>query len=341
MTLRASVVIPTYRRIDLLERCLGALERQTLAPHFEVIVCDDAADLQVAERMTQLAAECGFRLRYLPITNTQGPAAARNQGWRQADSHLIAFTDDDCEPDPRWLAEGVAALSHADAAAGKVIVPLPESPTDYERDVAGLERGRFVTANCFVHRQALEATGGFDEQFGSAWREDSDLECMLLTLGKRITPVPEAVVLHPVRPERFGISLRQQKKSQYDQLFRRKHPRRASEIMLTYPWWYGVAVAALVVTILAATTGQSALGVSAFLLWLVCTLCFTARRLRGTSKRPRHLLEMLFTSALIPPWSIFYQARGWWRFRGCPPFRPQETSFRGPERPILGVANHP
>ena len=41
------------------------------------------------------------------------------------------------------------------AAAGRVVVPLPERPTDYERDAAGLEGTEFVTANCFCRRAAL------------------------------------------------------------------------------------------------------------------------------------------------------------------------------------------
>jgi len=47
----------------------------------------------------------------------------------------------------------VAALGDGAAgASGQVRVPLPDVPIDYQRDAAGLETGKFVTANCFYRR---------------------------------------------------------------------------------------------------------------------------------------------------------------------------------------------
>src|SRR5690606_28767157 len=136
---------------------------------------------------------------------TQGPAGARNVGWRTAAAPIIAFTDDDTVPEPGWLQGGLEAMaSGADAATGRVIMPLPERPSDYERDAARLEGAEFVTANCFVRKAALEAIGGFDERFTSAWREDSDLHFSLLEQGRSIVPAPAAVIVHPLRPARFG-----------------------------------------------------------------------------------------------------------------------------------------
>src|SRR5579885_3363773 len=209
--MRASIVVPTYRRPELLDRCLAALAVQDIdAAAYEIIVADDAASGATRRQVEGWAARSPAPVRYIPVTDTQGPAGARNAGWRSARGEIIAFTDDDCLPHPRWLAAGVAAFTEGvDAATGRVVVPLPEDPTDYERNEAGLEIGQFVTANCFVRRAALGAIGGFDERFTAAWREDSDLHFNLLRAGRRIVPAPEAVVVHPVRPAPWGISLRQ------------------------------------------------------------------------------------------------------------------------------------
>src|SRR5262249_36180503 len=152
-------------------------------------------------------------------------------------------------PGPGWLAAG-AGLCERDpslaAVAGRVVVPLPERPTDYERDAAGLEQGEFVTANCFCRRDALEAVGGCDERFAAAWREDSDLQFTLLARGARMTKAPDAVVVHPVRQAPWGVSLRQQRKVRFDALLYRKHPdlyRR--RIRPWTPWDYYATVAAL------------------------------------------------------------------------------------------------
>ncbi len=225
----ASVVVPTYRRAALLAACLAALcEQDFPASRYEILVCDDGPDdatRACVERLAEAQAGRGLAVRYVPVTRTQGPAGARNAGWQQARSPVIAFTDDDTLPDQHWLTAGVAALAHGAAAAtGAIIVPLPPMPTDYEADASGLERAEFATANAFVVRSLLAATGGFDERFTSAWREDSDLQFTLMQRGGEIVRAPEALVVHPVRAARWGVSIAQQKKSQFDALLYRKHP---------------------------------------------------------------------------------------------------------------------
>src|SRR5919199_1033676 len=110
MALRASVVVPTFRRPESLSRCLAALCAQAFDPAaYEVIVADDAASdeaRRVVRCWAERAAARGLALRYVPVTGAHGPAAARNAGWRAAHGPIIAFTDDDCVPTPDWLAAG-------------------------------------------------------------------------------------------------------------------------------------------------------------------------------------------------------------------------------------------
>ncbi|MBY4674817.1 glycosyltransferase family 2 protein, partial [Burkholderia multivorans] len=138
-----SVVVPTYRRPDLLERCLDALCVQVFDPTtYEIIVVDDdpaGSARPVVDacraRMTDVPA-----IRYLSAPDTQGPAGARNVGWRSARGALIAFTDDDTIPDPTWLRHGAAALlaePSAAAAAGGIEVPLRPPPPPHQPAPAG------------------------------------------------------------------------------------------------------------------------------------------------------------------------------------------------------------
>jgi GT2 family glycosyltransferase len=284
-SLRVSVVVPTCGRAELLERCLAALERQSLPrDEYEIIVADDS------------------RLR-------SGPAAARNRGWRRARAAIVAFTDDDTVPDPQWLEHGLEAMkSGADAATGRTVMPIPDQPTDYERDAQGLERAEFVTANCFVQKRVLETLGGFDEGFRLAWREDSDLHFRLLRMGARLVHAPRAVVVHPVRPAGWGVSLKQQRKVMYDALLFRKHRALYRErIRAGARWDYYLIVGLLL---------AAALGFGwALLLWGFLTVRFAAHRMRGASKRPSHVLEMLVTSALIPALAVFWRVVGALRYR--------------------------
>jgi len=314
---RVSVVVPTYRRPALLAQCLAALCAQDLAADdYEIVVCDDGPDDDTRATVERVAAEQaprGLAVLYVPVTATQGPAAARNAGWRAAHAPLIAFTDDDTQPDPGWLRAGLAALAStgAQAAGGRIVVPLGAAPTDYELDASGLERAEFATANVFVQRSALIEVGGFDERFTSAWREDSDLHFALLRAGLRVARADDAIVVHPVRPAHWGVSLAQQRKSRFEALLYRKHGELYRERIGARPplLYYGV-LASVVVLVLALATGHGALAVLALAAWLACTAVFCARRLRNTRHDARHVLEMLWTSLWIPFLSIYWRLYG-------------------------------
>ncbi len=318
MTIRASIVVPTYRRPDLLGRCLAALVVQDFDPaEYEVLIADDAASDETRQLVARWAERPGPAVRYLPVTGAHGPAAARNVGWRAARGAVIAFTDDDTLPDRGWLRAGVAALqAGADAATGRLEMPLPEHPTDYERNEARLAEAEFVTANCFCRRNVLAAVGGFDERFTMAWREDSDLHFTLLERGCRIVKAPDALVVHPLRPARWGVSLRQQQKSRFNALLYKKHPSLYRQrIQPGPPWHYYLGTAGLLAALAAGVAGLSLLAAGGAGLWGAVTALFCARRLRQTSADPRHVAEMIVTSALIPPLSIYWRLRGAVQFR--------------------------
>jgi len=315
--MRVSVVVPTHNRPVPLERCLTALAAQEFDPDdYEVIVADDAAS-EATRRQVGAWADCAAVAIRRVVPTAHGPAAARNAGWRAARGRIIAFTDDDCVPAPRWLTEGVAAIdSGAAAASGRVIVPLPKQPTDYERDAAGLQGAEFVTANCLVRRDALEAVGGFDERYVAAWREDSDLQFALLERGFRIIRAPRAVVVHPIRPAPWGVSLRQQRKSLFNALLYKKFPSRYRlGIQTSPPWGYYATVGAIATAGASLAFGWPTVALGSAATWTALTVHFCARRLRGASTAPRHVLEMAVTSVLIPPLSVFWRLYGALKFR--------------------------
>lgn len=316
-----SVVIPTYRRPDMLARCLGALIRQDMAPRrFELIVCDDGPDGQARLVVDAYALErrsCGGLIRYIPVTATQGPAGARNCGWRAARAALIAFTDDDTIPGRTWLGEGLRAMAGgAGAAAGRIVVPLGERPTDYELDAAGLGNSEFATANCFVRRDVLERIGGFDERFTAAWREDSDLQFSILEAGEQIVRAPRAVVEHPVRPARWGVSVSQQRKSQFDALLYKKHRRNyRARIGTAAPSLYYLMTTSSIAAVAGVFLGSTVLAAAGLGGWAGLAGVFAARRLKRTALTPLHVAEMVATSIVIPPLSVFWRLYGALKFR--------------------------
>ena len=315
-----SVVVPTCGRVEMLERCLAALDEQDVPRElYEVLVVDDSADGRAAPVVQRIASEATMNVRCVRAGPLTGPAHARNVGWRAARGGIIAFTDDDCVPAPRWLRGGVCAMvtsGGVDGAYGPIRVPLPSEPTDYERDAAGLECAEFATANCFYTRRALEEVGGFDERFTSAWREDSDLFLALLEKGRRLGFARDALVVHPVSPAEWGVSVRQQRKSMFNALLYKKHPSLYRErVQASPPWIYYAIVSALAGAAIAAVFSLGWLVLMMLGVWALLTASFCVRRLRGTSRARGHVTEMIVTSMLIPPLAVYWRLRGAVRFR--------------------------
>jgi len=318
---KVSVVIATLNRPQLLDRCLAALFNQTLPSHtYEVVVVDDGPHRETEAVVDEWRHRCpDFTVRYCRRSGPRpGPAAARNVGWRAADGSVIAFTDDDCIPAPDWLAAGLTGLSRPEVGAlwGRIHVPVTIRPTDWERNVAGLERAPCATANCFYRRTVLEIVGGFDERFTEAWREDSDLQFRALARGVTIVHEPLAVVTHPVRPAPWGISIRLQRQNRFNALLYRKHP----DLYHRFnphepPWAYYVTVTLALLAGLAAAAGATVLAAILCGGWLVMAAAFCLRRLRGSSSRPAHVIEMIVTSLLIPPYAVFWRLYGAVRYR--------------------------
>lgn len=314
METKISVVIPTYKRPKLLINCLRSLCKQSINKmDFEVIVVSDGPDYETLLTLLPWLKKKEIQLSYLQTPLKKGPAAARNMGWKNAASPVIAFTDDDCLPDSNWLA---AILEHCNpeddaAISGKTSVPVSDHPTDFAWNMAQLENAEFITANCACTKKLLLKTRGFDERFKMAWREDSDLHFTLLKLNIPVLRVPAAVVVHPVRPAPWGISIKEQKKGIYDALLFRKFPDLYRSRINSRPLWNYYFINLLWIILLISSIERlrwlSVLSIAA-LIFLLADLIL--KRLKNRKKTISHLLEMVSTSIIIPTLSVFWRLYG-------------------------------
>ncbi|WP_432714348.1 glycosyltransferase [Pedobacter sp.] len=284
---------------------------------FAVIVVCDGPDHETAVLLNQCGLRQQLNLRLLQAPVKGGPAAARNIGWRVAQTPLIAFTDDDCLPQPSWLDAFTTGYAGEElmAYSGKTIVPMPDKNTDFALNLKQLEYGAFITANCACTYKALLKVNGFDERFKMAWREDSDLEFKLISQQIPIRKIGEAEVVHPVRTVPWGISVKEQKKGLYDALLYKKFPELFKAKSYAPIWnYYSITLLTLLLFIGIYLNLTFLIAVSACgLLYLLAQ--FIARRLNNRHKSWPQVVEIASTSLVIPFISVFWRLYGSIKYR--------------------------
>lgn len=242
MPVQLSVVIPTYRRPELLRRCLDALVEQDLAAErFEVVVVDDGS----GDATSEVLAGTDGNVTALTQPANAGPAAARNRGIRAASGELVLFLDDDVVAAPDLLSTHLALHDAASDPTLGILGRVDWHPsiesTPFMRwlDRSGLQfaydtwlregpvdppYAAFYTANLSVHRELLVAAGGFDERFPYAAFEDMELAFRLTKRGFRMDYRPQARAFHTRAMALPDFSARMAKVGESAELMRRAAP---------------------------------------------------------------------------------------------------------------------
>lgn len=101
-----TVLVPSYRRPELLLRCLDGVLAGTRLPEQIVVVLRDSDAESHGALEGWRAAHPGL-VDVAEVTEA-GPMAAANAGLRLARGEVVALLDDDCVPTERWLERIVA-----------------------------------------------------------------------------------------------------------------------------------------------------------------------------------------------------------------------------------------
>ena len=200
-----SIIIPTWNRPRQLRACLLSLAKlEYPSDRFEVIVVDDGSDPPVVPPVDRDLSGCSVTC--LRQSNA-GPAAARNAGAAKAQGWYLAFTDDDCVPDPDWLRRLAGAFERSPRAlvGGHTINALSDNlyatasqaivQAAQESFRAGHSRLQFFASNNLaLPADLFGAVGGFDPAFRTS--EDRDLCDRWARAGYPLLYAPDAVIFH-------------------------------------------------------------------------------------------------------------------------------------------------
>ncbi len=169
-----SVIIPTHRRAQLLERALSSVRQQGVEADVEIVVVSDAVDAATDAVCTRWLTGCDAFVRR---NGAPGPSASRNLGLRLATGRHVLFLDDDDALSPGFLAQVMnhagfqgdrcfyvdgVAVNESRLASGPVV--HSESRLDL-RD--SLDRMVFVKNqipfSCFLFPRSVVQSMAFDE----------------------------------------------------------------------------------------------------------------------------------------------------------------------------------
>lgn len=223
---RISVVICTFDRPQLLEKCLASLHTQTLpAEAYEVCVVDNGPD--PAQTAAVVNCYAGFHYHQLDYA---GLSAARNVGWQMADGNIVAYLDDDAVADQHWLEAIESVFSTRNPKPGSVggpvrpIWPQPQPVwlneefakslgiVDWGSDACVLERWQWIPGcNMAYPRDLLAQVGGFRGDLGRKGSrlysmEETAIQEQLIRHGCQLYYHPRVSVQHHIAPDRLNKS---------------------------------------------------------------------------------------------------------------------------------------
>ena len=228
--------------------CLQAVRQlEYRRDDLEVVVVDDGNGEPLKTRCAAVSDVAG--VRWVRLAENAGPAAARNEGARAARGTYLAFTDDDCLPDRRWLAalEKSLAATPGAAVGGRLVSGSGASlycaadqailDVAYAHHNADPAHARFFsTANLAIPADGFHEAGGFDPRYRTA--EDREFSARWIAGGRRMVAAPDAVVVHAATSSlgRFWRRHYAFGKGAYD--FRSRHTRPGGRRMRLEPAAY-------------------------------------------------------------------------------------------------------
>ena len=229
-TSQITVVIPGRNVARYAPQCLDAIGALDDASHVaEIIFVDDASTDETKEIIAKYEVRC--------LSGAgQGPAAARNVGWRAAKTELVWFLDADCVPHADALGPLLAALKNAQVGAvgstfrnatkGSLLADLIDVEIIVRHRDMPAEVNYLASGSLLCRCEVVEQLDGFDPSLRTA--EDTDFSYRVRKAGYQLRFAGDSIVLHH-HTRSLRVYLRAQRMHGCNRmLVYRRHPDRAT-----------------------------------------------------------------------------------------------------------------
>ncbi len=213
-TPKVSLVMPVYAHAELTRACLESIRYHTTHVDYELIIVDDAADLESRRLLEGVQGA-----KVVHNGENQGYLRSVNRGAGLARGEWIVLLNNDTEMTAGWLRAMLACAESADdvgVVTPKYVYPdgsLNEAGGIIWRDGTGVNFGRGDRADLYQYEYRREtdygsaaalmvkatlwqAVGGYDERYLPMYYEDADLCFQAREQGLRVLYEPRATVVH-------------------------------------------------------------------------------------------------------------------------------------------------
>lgn len=210
-----SVLICTYKRPILLQKCIESVLYQNTKSEYEVIVIDN----DVEKSAQQIVEKYRTKIQYF-FQPLKGLSYARNMAVSKANGEFILFIDDDEYADINWISYMIDCQKkyQADVVLGKVVYEIPEKfPSYIKKSSYFIRKNRITgekaisnegyTGNTLVRKELFKLrTPSFLIEFNHTGGEDSEFFNFLLFKKAKIVFTDDAVIYETQDDQRLKVS---------------------------------------------------------------------------------------------------------------------------------------
>lgn len=238
------IVIPVYNGKDALAKLIPDVQAWVSTQNnIHVYIVDDGSKDKLDDLLTDLTL--AGQVHLIVHDANKGRSGACNTGFRTGSGKFVAFLDVDCIPDDNWVDRFIESLTQGyDGVFGNIKASGDSFWSDYSNAVY-LSRADsykknklvFSTPFCGFRRDALEAVGGFCEEYVRYGFEDRDLICSLIDLDRsNFDFLGDVYIEHQVEDSLSSLERKMEELGSFTAPIYAK--RFLSEYKTTQYWWF-------------------------------------------------------------------------------------------------------
>jgi len=232
-----SIIVPTYNRIFSLKKCLSSLLNLNFTT-LEIIIVNDGSTDATKKYLNSLN---NAKIRVIHHGKNLGKSKARNTGIKKAIYNFIAFIDDDCIADKRWLCNLLKGITEKNAnfTFGNTYYIKKNNKAYFPERCVNITNWP-GGGNIAYHRKIFEQIGCFDSYFDKYNNEDSEMAIRAIANNFSCAQADNALCYHQQMDWTTTSLLNSAKNASVWTVLKKKYPMHYN--FFNPPIWKGIII---------------------------------------------------------------------------------------------------